>query len=574
MTVDKDTLLKHRFWIALGGFALLWLIGLILIPVLQGSYNDTKVKAFDEAKKGVEAIPAQPKNDKFKEPLVQKEKNLKDKKLEVWGKVFKDYQANMSTWPRGGAAELEKLDEQPFGSFISLRDREEYGMKLYKDYVASLKLPELAAPVEFHGGWEKVIQPAKGWTVENPPSVEECWLAQEDLWVKRELLDVIKTTLDNVRNFVNVADSKEFPKREDLPEGSKRQVLRNGNWELDLITEPDPKSKEYVISAKSTIKNINSWKRTLSLADVKFRVRQGAADNFMDFAVPTDRVAWGETTDIKKAFAFGQLSIDPSKDLHVVQVLTWTSSPVKRIDALELGYNSHRTSNRVCKAKPIGTQKPAEDPSKSTTTTDPIRSGSSGGLPVSGPPPGSGLAGKGIGPGVVDKDAKSAVKRERYLDFTDQVRWMPIGMVLIVDQAYMQDIQTAVVNSRLRIQPTQIAFHRAYGVLPTLAAPDKKDKGDQPPPVDTQPRPPRGPGLGGPRMGRSMFPGSGYGPMSSPPGTGFPPFTGPGGPSSNLPGGDTAPIPEEDPNLVELSIYGIASLYERPPAKTAAPPAK
>jgi len=585
MTVDKETLIKHRFWIALGVFGLIWLVGLILIPTVQGSSNAEVEKKYADAQTGIKGV-TDPKNENFVKPLVKKEDNLKDKKGDVWGIAW-EFQKDMCTWPQGGNARLdERLKEAPFGTYLKDSDCAEYGNKLYESYVAGLNFPDIIKPVEYQGGWTSIVRPVSHWTVDPLPTPEECWLAQEDLWVKRELLEIIQKTLDEVRIFKDVKldkDAEKDAKAEKIPDGGKRQLMRNSNWELDLITEPDEKSKEVVISAKTKIKNINAWKRNLSLADVKFRVKQGSGNNFMEFAIPVDNLNWGDTTDIKKAVADERhrLTIDPTKPLEVEQVLTWSTSPIKRIDALALGYNSHRTANRPCKAKPIGKQKPdSEDPNKPGDSMSPAGAPPGASYGTTSPLPGSSSM---MGPGtdMMKPDGGKAggkglnkdLRRERYLDFTDQVRWMPIGMALIVDQAYMQDLQTQVVNSRLRIQPTQISFHRAYGIRPSADndKSDKKDKGDRPSTGDTEGRPtsPDGYGTGSMMMrGKMMFPGSG----------GFGP-TGPAGGSPIVPGGSwpgfgsssAAPV-EEDPNLVELSVYGIASLYERPPKQT--PPAE
>ena len=507
MTLDKETLIKHRFWIALGAFGLIWLVGLILIPTVQGSNNAEVEKNFTDHMTKVKAIN-DPKNDNFVNPLKSKENVLKEKKGDVWG-IASEFQADIWTWPEGGNAKLsDKLDHAPFGAYIRESDRSEYGSQLYDKYLAGLNFPEMIKPVEYTGGWTNVVKPVSHWPIDPVPTIEECWLAQEDLWVKRELLDIIHKTLDEVRIF------KPYQADKDAKPEPGRQLMRNANWELDLVIAPDEKSKEIVISDKTTIKNINAWKRNLPLADVKFRVKQGASNNFMEFAIPVDNLDWGKTTDIKKAFAFGRLVIDPSKPLEVEQVLTWSTSPIKRIDALALGYNSHRTSNRSCKAKPIGNQPAAsEDPNKNTgdmMTPAGAPPGASYGM-GSSPPPGvgGGLSdptmmrpggGKADGKGI-NKD----LKRERYLDFTEQVRWMPIGMALIIDQAYIQDFQTQVVNSRLRIQPTQVSFHRAYSVRPSADNDknEKKDKGDKPSTGDPEGHLPINPGNYGAEIGRA-----------------------------------------------------------------------
>src|SRR5262249_3176275 len=90
----------------------------------------------------------------------------------------------------------------------------------------------------------------------------------------------------------------------------------------------------------------------------------------------------------------------------------------------------------------------------------------------------------------------------------DQVRWIPIWMQLIVDQAYVSDVLTSIANApRLPIQITQWSWEHAHDIKPPtehrVAQSGKKDSA--------------------PRVAAV-----------------------------------------EDPNLVELKVYGIASLYEKP----------
>src|SRR6266568_9432100 len=99
MTVDKETLIKHRFWIALGVFGLLWLVGLILIPTVQGSSNAEAEKKFTDAETEIKKV-TDPKNEFFVKPLEGKQHTLTDKKGDVWGMAW-EYQKDMCTWPEG-----------------------------------------------------------------------------------------------------------------------------------------------------------------------------------------------------------------------------------------------------------------------------------------------------------------------------------------------------------------------------------------------------------------------------------------------------------------------------------------
>jgi hypothetical protein len=113
--------------------------------------------------------------------------------------------------------------------------------------------------------------------------------------------------------------------------------------------------------------------------------------------------------------------------------------------------------------------------------------------------------------------------RMRYIFRTPQCRHVPFVLHLLVDQTHMHEVLMAMANSRLRIQTTQVQFRHSGSGQGVAEAP-------------------AGPSLGGARFG--------------------------GGPAAATP---TAAA-EEDPNLLEMVVYGVASLYERFPPKTAPQP--
>ena len=122
---------------------------------------------------------------------------------------------------------------------------------------------------------------------------------------------------------------------------------------------------------------------------------------------------------------------------------------------------------------------------------------------------------------------------------------MPFGMVLIVDQSHIQDVLAAVVNSPLRIQITEWHWRRCHD--------DIRPKEEETPAVGTdRPQPPSTPAV---RIRPQPITLNPSGPTQT--GTGA------------VPGAE-----EHEWDLVELAVYGIASLYERypPPEATAAAP--
>jgi hypothetical protein len=200
-----------------------------------------------------------------------------------------------------------------------------------------------------------------------------------------------------------------------------------------------------------------------------------------------------------------------------------------------------------------------------------------------------GMSGDGRpGAATATNETPNGLVKNRYLDVRDQVRWMPIGMDLIVDQGNMQDVLTAVANSRLGIQTTQVSWSHVHGIRPSTA-----EGGGEGGREGVGPRSPGGPG--GDTAGPPSPPAGGYGQGSPRPGAGGPGMAGPppgvgygqgsprpgggsGGPRQPFNPGDYAGFPglggsgasssdPEDANLVELSIYGIAALYERFPPK-------
>jgi hypothetical protein len=135
--------------------------------------------------------------------------------------------------------------------------------------------------------------------------------------------------------------------------------------------------------------------------------------------------------------------------------------------------------------------------------------------------------------------------RERYLFVTDQSRHLPLAMTLAVDQSHLNEILVALANSRLRFQTTQVEFRRQ----PAGASANSATGGGFPQPGFSGGSPGAFP-PGEESRRTPAAPPSGFG-QTSPSGT---------APTATTTGPD-------NPNLVELTIYGIASLYERPSEK-------
>jgi hypothetical protein len=175
---------------------------------------------------------------------------------------------------------------------------------------------------------------------------------------------------------------------------------------------------------------------------------------------------------------------------------------------------------------------------------------------------------------------KNGLTKARYVHMTEQVRRMPIGVVLIVDQMHVQDVVRAFANSRLRFQNTQFHWQRFHGGLGLgNAMTGAGMPGAAPGPGFGEDRSRGTPLIGGPAS-RSTGSGPPIGSSAPPRGEGGiagasgPPFGGRFGGGPPFGGGDNwnqqQMVEEGTGNLVELSVYGIASIYEKYPPKAPA----
>jgi hypothetical protein len=586
MKLDKETLIKQKFWVALCAVApLLLIVWLVLVFGVSGDVSAEK-KKYDDANKAAEGVAkSEQKNESFVAALDAGRTLVTGMKDDVWKKAWEP-QSQLMTWPKS----LENLARDYYGDSIADETRRVYEKELYWDqYNGPFK--DMIAPAEYQGGWESVLR-FVGKTKEPgkfavSPTTEECWLAQEDLWVQRELLRVVSDTIENLAEFQAVPNVKDVTP----PAGTlnKQFRYRNSNWEVDLFLKYN-NEKQLVLSEDSTIKNVNSNKRTLLLGrgnagGLFLRVKQGEVEAPV-VEVQGNALAYEASTKFPQAWRMD--NIDPNRPFQVQQVFDWYSSPIKRVDTVALGQHGHRLSNYPLVSRQIGPK--VEDDKKDDSGGGPGGFGTGFGSGPAAMNMGSGKGGAGGGLGGSGNAAAldltpNELERKRYIHVTPQVRRMPVALVLIVDQAHVPDVLTSFANSKLRIQTVQEHWHHVQGIHPKMD--DSPGTGTPPGLPGTVGGPSTGSGLrgnsgsdlrgSGSGRGAIMGAASGRGGKGGPGatiGSGRGSMTTGGGPRSGGIGGSDLSFEggdEDVPNLVELAIYGIASLYERFPPKPPAP---
>lgn len=625
---------KHHFWILFGVVPLLTLIGVIVVNASVGSKIDENQAKIDKAKADIGGkTKLKPKQllDKLDAMSSVVNKKQDDLHKENW-----DRQKVLFTWPRNSDVfkELERRG-LPFGSdlpdlgaiFSEFQRAETYQHEystavLQKNGTYSAGgtgMADLMAPTQFAGGdWRAVLRHVNDFG-QVRITKEQVWLLLEDLWVQRSLLSGLRS--------VNLDMAKFEPVKADGQTKTKK-VFRNRVWELAL--EVVPEGNEGRQRLTGTLTNISE---RLQLMGKTPESGNGMAVNVWLSADPSAQPMLfkiggeflpgrGAVKTIKDKDGASQvvpanvLPIVPVDDhilpagtdplrteiVRVEQVFDVRTVPLKRIDALVLGHTAALDSRSV--AQPGGLVPPlgkgngglfAEEFVKDPAAADPSAAGgpmgSPGGMgPAPGPGPGGrpGLVGDG-GTGGTGSAATRAVgggpltavidgNKKRYLAVTPQVRRMPVGLVVVVDQAYLQDVLLALSNSPLRFQITQVAWTRFRGTLDGLGVNAGSGTGGA---VDFSSGsgsfgsgfgpadPDAGPGRGG-RFG----PPPGAGVTGIPMGMG-PVAPGPGGPGSGGPGyaGSGSSVVSDSQitsGLIELSVYGVVSLYELPKAPDAA----
>ncbi|HEV3263385.1 MAG TPA: hypothetical protein VG013_41500 [Gemmataceae bacterium] len=588
MKIDQETLIKQRFWFLLGLFVPLVFVCLILLWTSVAKAIGQKKTAVDTAEKDLNNLKdADAKNATWVDQLSGRETKAAAKRKEIWEKAWKS-QADLITWPERLQAKLKPLY---FGDNIDASTRDEYmkedayatQVDHIVDIVDPVKDDGKTGAVQYEGGWQKILKVVPKWT--ERPTPEDVWLAQEDLWVQAGLLEIIRDANDSVATFKSKdhdeiaaleksladkakeleadqkqlkdpavdtklgadraqeirdrvaeltkqmkADSARLRPLQDRvkPDADKgeidRQTFTNATWKLDLALVRDPKKSKLAFDASLT--NISGRQQLLP---VTFQVFLRGSDTPEKFDAEGVPLAAQATIHVPP---HAVRALDPQGIDKVQQVFDWRTAPVKRIDRLEFGSGeSSRTAGRNLKINPIFAPKKDES-QDADASNDSSTSGDQQAEQMMARSK-MGFMPKGGANAATDASA-SGLTRNRYIEVTPSVRRMPVALLLVVDQAHLQDVLTAVANSKLRIQTTQVEwqhFPRGASIKPP------REEDDTTAPVTKE--------------GRSQD------------GRLFGTFGTAGSTSSNEPTDDLSS------NLVEVAIYGIASLYERYPPKDA-----
>jgi len=527
--MKNDVFKKHHFWFLLGTVPLL--IGILFILLMTepadaveeaGKKYDAKLKETTQQKP-----PGKGKLDELDKQKAELEKQRDDQ----WKKNYEDQRDNgVLQWPRASReAVLEAFEKAglPFGfRIVEALDSSVPAEKQYlqkndeiqkftnsNNYLeAYKKLAESIGPTLYEKGtWENVLRFVTDWKNGRPP-FEQFWLALEDYWVQKALLTPVRLVNESIARFDDAS-----PK-----DATKKFTFRSRIWELNI--ELATESGATVL--KSKLKNRTDRLQMLGAGKsmkLKVWLDDPARSQPFEYRIEGEIVKGEEEITPRFVLALHRLpaGTNPNRIWKVEQVFDATTVPVRLVRRIDLGYaDSKRNGTRLMPPKFM------EDPASAAgTTATPVPGGFDSALL----PPGGGVdtAVMPTGPKTGTHDLVLLGNKKRYLEANEQIRRMPVAVVIVVDQAYIGDLLVAYANSPLRFHTTQVQMQRFRESLPLATT----TTGAVPP-------------------NRSVE-------------TGLPAGSGSSAVSDN----------QATAGLVEIAIYGIVTFYEEYKPKPAGTPA-
>ncbi len=428
------------------------------------------------------------------------------------------------------------------------------------------------APTKMTTGWKNTLRWVNNWG-EMKPESRQMWLVMEDFWIQRAMLEPIKVVNDSLSRFDMVKDNNQLP-----PPNQRKFVSRI--WELDLEVKDQPSGGRKFLTGK--IKNRTKQLQLLGSGNtMTLKVWFDAARLDLppfEFQIQGEFVPGEETISIpalpSHVFPPGTNFTEIAK---VEQVLDEKTVPIRRLERLALGYPSAKYFYTVLNNPRFW---PEADPTNATTGSPaPAGPGPMGDSAMMMTPGGGGAVSGTSGlsatirPGEAGGMALTKLadgNKKRYVDVTDQVRRMQVAFTVVIDQQYITDVMIAYANSPLRFEGVQYHWKRASGLQSTtnttggsvgISGQGGEEfstiGGSAGNGLSSSPYGPMGQSSSGP-VGTSGQ----YGPMGMDPRmSGGSQFQGiPGLSSTSLSNVSEA---QANSGLVELTVYGLVSLYEK-----------
>lgn len=570
---NNDALKKHHFWI-LAVLAPLFVF-LAVIFLFTGVDSAISAQRKDNEVKTKTILDARAVGKGAVTDIGTKMKLLDEKKTTLWEDNWKlQAVANqLYTWPQTADGLYSRYDDLKFGSPLKGFD-ESAAEKFRQQGVYEAMHAAIASkvtPTKMTTGWKNTLRWVNNWGEKKPES-RQMWLVMEDFWIQRAMLEPIKVVNDSLSRFDMVKDNNQPP-----PPNQRKFVSRI--WELELEVKDQPNGGRKFMTGK--IKNRTKQLQLLGSGNtMTLKVWFDSARLDLppfEFQIQGEFVPGEEMISIpalpSHVFPPGTNFTEIAK---VEQVLDEKTVPIRRLERLALGYPSAKYFYTVLNNPRFW---PEADP---TTAASPVAAspgpmGDSAMMMTPGGPNSTASGANGLSATIRPGEAggMSLTKladgnKKRYVDVTDQVRRMQIAFTVVIDQQYITDVMIAYANSPLRFEGVQYHWKRASGLTSSTNTTGGSSgipgqSGEEFSTINGS----AGMGLSSSPYGPMGQSSSGSGPMGSP---------GPYGPGADMRSGgmsfggipglsstSLSNVSEAQANsgLVELTVYGLVSLYEK-----------
>jgi len=192
-------MIQHRFWISLGIAALLPMIGYLFAAGDLTDRIESKTQEIKSAQDGAEQYTSGPvvnaQYSQFYEPKIEE---VQEDVNEAWRRLYKR-QAPLLDWPDAVAEDFKNLSRDTYPEDLDPSEILKIGYDyttVYDDYAD--KVYQTFDPWDSETGEGIVVASPKEVLLQtvqldqaDPPSLSKMWQLQENLWVRRSILEVI-----------------------------------------------------------------------------------------------------------------------------------------------------------------------------------------------------------------------------------------------------------------------------------------------------------------------------------------------------------------------------------------------
>ncbi len=541
--MKKDIFKKHHFWFLLGAVPLL--LGILFILLMVEPASEIAKAATSFKGKMSETSQQKPPGKGVLDDLDKQKDELEKRRDDLWKTNYERQRVSgVLQWPRASRDPVLEAFEKaglPFGfNIVEALDSSLPAEKQYiqrndeiqkftkaDNYLEAYKtLAESIAPTLYEkGSWESVLRFVSDWKNGRPP-FQQFWLALEDFWIQRALLGPIKTVNDSIARFNDLS-----PK-----DATKKFQFQSRIWDLEM----ELAAETGATVLKSKLKNRTDRLQVLGTGKsmrLNVWIDDPARSQPFEYRIEGEIVKGNEEIIPRFVLALHRLPAgsNPDRIWKVEQVFDISTVPVRLVRRIDLGFPDSKRATTALKT-PKFLEDPVAEGAAPGTPANPAEAftpAPRGGVEGGGMVPGTGAAGMApaLGPKTGTHEEVLLGNKKRYTEVNEQIRRMPVGIVIVVDQAYIGDLLVAYANSPLRFHTTQVQMQRFRDSLPIVAPAGTATAG-----IATAGTPARGGEL-----------------------------------ATGAPGTAAVSETQSTAGLVEIAIYGIVTFYEQYKPKSATP---